>query len=336
MLSSDSMVKLSMLNRIIGIIVAVVALLGAGAFSYTYLEHTIGPRESASVVIHPLAPKQKVATTTAKVTIKTVTKVAVKTNANLVSVTPTKKMVVAPGPLRAPVVQATPVPSSSALTISGVIQYTNIARAQNGGFSALAENATLDLDAKMKLDDMFAKQYFEHVSPSGVGPADLAKTVGYAYIVVGENLALGDFGGDAKLVDAWMASPGHRANILNSHYQEIGVAVGKGMYEGRQTWLAVQSFGMPLSACPAIDMQMKAQIDINNANIVVLKTELDAKKVKLDNTPTNDPNYNTYVNDYNILIPPYNTLVQDTKALIETYNTGVRAYNDCLAVAGTH
>jgi uncharacterized protein YkwD len=285
-------------------------------------------------VTQPVA--QNGGATTTKAPSKTATRVALKTSGNLVSVTPTKKMVVAPGPLRAPALSSTTVPSSTALSISGVIEYTNIARAQNGGFLALTENATLDVDAKMKLDDMFAKQYFEHVSPSGVGPADLAKTVGYAYIVVGENLALGDFGGDAKLVDAWMASPGHRANILNGHYQEIGVAVGKGMYEGRETWLAVQSFGMPLSACPAIDMQMKAQIDSNNIQIANLKADLDAKKAKVDSTPTNDPNYNTYVNDYNVLIPPYNTLVQNTKTLIETYNAGVRAYNDCLAAAATH
>ena len=66
---------------------------------------------------------------------------------------------------------------------------------------------------------------------------------------------------------AWMNSPGHRANILNPHFQEIGVAVGKGMYEGHETWIAVQSFGMPLSACPASDANLKIKIDANNGMI---------------------------------------------------------------------
>lgn len=323
-----------MLNGILGIIVAIFALLGAGVFSYTYLEHAVGPRDSASSIV-PVSPK--VATTTTKVVSKTNTtvKTPAKTNGSLVPAkTVVEKTVVAPGPLRvAPPLTTAP---SGALTMRGVIEYTNIARAQNGGFPALVENTTLDLDAQMKLQDMFTKQYFEHVSPSGIGPADLAKTVGYAYVIVGENLALGDFGSDAKLVDAWMNSPGHRANILNAHYQEIGVAVGKGTYEGRETWIAVQSFGMPISSCPPIDTAMKMQIDANNAQIAILKADLDVKKAKLDSTPTSDPNYNTYVNDFNALVTPYNTAIQNNKSLVEIYNTGIRAYNDCLAVAGAH
>src|SRR6185369_15716694 len=118
------------------------------------------------------------------------------------------------------------------------------------GLPALKENALLDKAAKKKLDDMFAQQYFEHINPQGKGPSDLAKSVGYDYIAIGENLALGNFKNDAELVQAWMDSPGHRANILNKQYTEIGVAVGQGTYEGKKTWLAVQEFGRPTSSCP--------------------------------------------------------------------------------------
>jgi uncharacterized protein YkwD len=52
----------------------------------------------------------------------------------------------------------------------------------------------------------------------------LAKKVNYEYVVVGENLAEGDFTSDADLVKGWMDSPGHRANILNTKYEEIGIA----------------------------------------------------------------------------------------------------------------
>lgn len=240
--------------------------------------------------------------------------------------------VVAPGPLRS----TTTVPTNpSDLTIAGVVVYTNEARAQNGGLPALKENFTLDRDAQMKLDDMFAKQYFEHVSPTGVGPADLAKIVGYSYVVVGENLALGNFGSDQGVVTAWMNSPGHRANILNTHYQEIGVAVGKGMFDGRETWLAVQSFGMPLSSCPSIDANLKSQIELNNTVIANLRAELDAKKAQIDATSTYDPNYNVYVNEFNAIVPQYNGLVEANRTNVSTYNAQVQAFNACIGSVAT-
>ncbi len=315
---------------------------GAGVFSYTYLENKVGPQPSAPVVtqavpkvVSKITTTAKVATsTTAKTSAKVTVVVAPKTN---VSIVPPKtvvekivveKTVVAPGPLR--VASPPTTAPSNALTIRGVIEHTNIVREQNGGFSALTENFTLNRNAQIKLDDMFAEQHFEHISRTGVGPGDLAKSVSYAYVIVGENLALGDFGSDEKLVDAWMASRGHRANILNRYYQEIGVAVGKGIYEGRETWLAVQSFGMPLSACPPIDEQMKMQIDNNNIQIVNLRSHLDAKKAQIDSTPTSDPNYNTYVGEFNTLVLPYNVLVESNKALVLTYNAQVQAHNNCV------
>lgn len=332
-----------MFKRPLMILVGIVALISAFAFSYTYLSQTMGPRETASTVQGaPLVAKKEVAvsvpgaTTTApkKVVTKVPIVTPIKTSASvIVATTSPSKAVVAPGPLRA-ATSSVPVSGSSLdLSLSGVIQYTNIARAQNGGLPALAENQTLDLDAQMKLNDMFAKQYFEHVSPTGVGPADLAKAVGYSYVLVGENLALGDFGGDQGVVTAWMNSPGHRANILNAHYQEIGVAVGRGMYEGHDTWLAVQSFGMPISACPAINTNLRETIDANNTTIAGLRAQLDAKKAQIDATPTSDSTYNTYVNEYNAIVPQYNGLIETNKANVATYNAGVESFNACIAEA---
>ena len=290
-----------MLAQLLGIIAGILALIGAGALSYGSLQQTFGaratpanteqtqtkgeiPQKTAPVVAQKTTPVSKSPTVTPQKSTTvtssglTTTKVA------------TAKTVVAPGPLRATTI--TPPSSSSVpsdLTVAGVILYTNSERAQNGGLPALTENSFLDRDAQMKVADMFSKQYFEHVSPTGVGPGDLAKAVGYQYVLVGENLALGDFGSDQGVLTAWMNSPGHRANILNTHYTEIGVAVGKGMYEGRMTWLAVQSFGMPLSACPEISVAVKNQIDANNTEIARLRAALDAKKAQVDATPTSDP-----------------------------------------------
>lgn len=312
-----------MLKTLIGIIVGLLAFFGAGLFSYISLEKTIGPR--TTTVTTPTIPQKAVST-------KPLTTKASTAQPSIAKKASTKT-ISAPGPLRVVSQTTSTPPSSGTLTVNGVIVYTNAARAQNGGLPALTENQTLDRDAQMKVADMFAKQYFEHVSPTGVGPAELANTVGYAYVLVGENLALGGFSSDQDVVTAWMNSPGHRANILNSHYQEIGVAVGKGMYEGRETWLAVQSFGMPRSACPLIDEQLKIQIDANNTAIIALRAQLDAKKAQIDATPTSDPNYNTYVNEFNALVPQYNSIVETNRVDVANYNAQVNAFNNCTSAA---
>lgn len=312
-----------MFRTFIGIVIGLLAFLGAGLFSYVSLEKTIGPRTTIEA---PQAIPQKTVSTK-PLTTKT------STAQSPIAKTASTKAVSAPGPLRVVSQVASTLPSSDTLSVNGVIAYTNAARAQNGGLPALTENQTLDKDAQMKVADMFAKQYFEHVSPTGVGPAELANTVGYAYVLVGENLALGGFSSDQDVVTAWMNSPGHRANILNTHYQEIGVAVGKGMYEGRETWLAVQSFGMPRSACPSIDEQLKIQIDANNTAIVSLRAQLDAKKAQIDATSTDDPNYNIYVNQFNALVPQYNSIVETNRVDVANYNAQVNAFNVCASGA---
>jgi len=342
-----------MLGELMSFIIGVLTLVGAGLLSYTFLGRTsiLPPipkevsvtvvdatkSETPVVVVKKEIPKQVSVPVVEKKAVVVVPRSPSKTNGTIVpKATTTEKTVVAPGPLRATTQTQTVSVTSSDLTIPGVIEFTNGARSQNGGLPALTENEILDRDAKLKMDDMFTKQYFEHISPQGVGPADLAQIVGYAYIVVGENLALGDFGSDQGVVTAWMNSPGHRANILNPHYQEIGVAVGKGMYEGHMTWIAVQSFGMPLSACPAIDTKLKAQLDADNITISNLRTQLDTKKAQIDVTPTTDSLYNTYVTEFNAIVPQYNTLVETSRVNVSTYNAGVQTFNACIAAASTH
>ena len=314
-----------MKGRFLSSVISLALLVGAGSLSYNYFEATGG--------LDALL-KGQVATSTPVVATTTTTTLASKPKPILATTSvehAASSLVVAPGPLYAATTSQSVV---GALSVLGTIEETNKARASNGSLPALRHNETLDKDAQLKLDDMFAKQYFEHISPTGVGPATLAKRVGYEYVVVGENLALGDFGGDAKLVDAWMNSPGHRANILNTNYQEIGVAVGKGLYEGRTTWLAVQSFGMPLSACPLIDAAMKRDIDTKNEQIATTRIAVDAKRAQIDATSPQDPQYNVYINEYNDLIKPYNILVQTNRELVDIYNQQVQAFNTCINKAG--
>jgi len=130
-----------------------------------------------------------------------------------------------------------------------IVEWTNFYRRQEN-LAPLAINEILTQAAQTKTEDMFANQYFEHISPSGQTPSQLVLNAGYNYKTTGENLALGDFKDEKDLVDAWYASPGHRANILNKDYTEIGVAANLGQFEDRaNTWISDQEFGRPAPNC---------------------------------------------------------------------------------------
>jgi len=238
-----------------------------------------------------------------------------------------KKQILTSGPLR-----GSSNPNNAYLTDGGTIIWTNQNRAEFN-LPPLKENAKLNLAAEAKVKDMFQKQYFEHISPTGAGPGDLADNVGYQYIVIGENLALGNYKNDKALVEAWMNSPGHRANILNAKFTEIGVAVGKGTYEGKTTWLAVQEFGKPLSACPQIDANLKAQISSIRAEVENLESQVAAKKAELDSldpkTKEEYEAYNQKVAEYNALVKIYNNKIDILKGLIAAYNSQVNVFNAC-------
>lgn len=119
---------------------------------------------------------------------------------------------------------------------------TNIKRAE-AGLPPLQLNEQLTHAAEGKANDMFAKQYWAHFAPDGTSPWDFIHGAGYNYIYAGENLARG-FTTAQDTVNAWMASPDHRANMLSSHYTDVGFAVGIGSLPGdAETVLVVEEFG---------------------------------------------------------------------------------------------
>lgn len=138
---------------------------------------------------------------------------------------------------------------SSEITAQKVFDQTNIQR-QKDGLSPLIYNETLSKSAKAKAQDMFANDYWSHNSPQGKTPWTFFDNVGYKYSVAGENLAK-DFYDTDSLMKAWMASPTHKANIVHTRYQEIGIAVINGTIGGVKTTLVVQHFGTPLVASVA-------------------------------------------------------------------------------------
>mgnify|MGYP003393037735 CR=1 FL=1 len=108
----------------------------------------------------------------------------------------------------------------------------------------LTRSALLDEAARLKAEDMVKNGYFAHKSPSGLTPWHWFKEVGYAFTYAGENLAV-NYGESIDVNKAWLNSPPHRANLLNKHFTEIGMATAEGYFEGRPTVFVVQLFGRP-------------------------------------------------------------------------------------------
>lgn len=112
-----------------------------------------------------------------------------------------------------------------------VLSLTNKYRSQNG-LGALKLDSELCRVAQAKADDMAAKGYFSHQSPTYGSPADMLKAFGVSYRYMGENIAKGYNGADS-VMQGWMNSQGHRANILGANFTRLGV----GYNATAKTWV---------------------------------------------------------------------------------------------------
>jgi len=135
---------------------------------------------------------------------------------------------------------------ATSINTQDLLKDTNLQREANG-LPPLALNSELTKAAQMKAKDMFAKDYWAHVSPDGTTPWVWIRDAGYSYLYAGENLARG-FNTSDDVVTAWMNSPEHRANMLSPNYTDIGFAVESGTLTGTQTTLVVQEFGSPYNS----------------------------------------------------------------------------------------
>lgn len=150
--------------------------------------------------------------------------------------------------------QLTPEAANLPAVRAAVLCLVNVERAQNG-LEPLRANASLEAAAAGHGQEMIAADYFNHVSPSGVTPVDRVRETGYipngeVGYVVGENLAWGTLtlSTPEAIVKAWIASPEHLANILESKYRETGIdvepSVPQSLAEGVQGGLYTQEFGV--------------------------------------------------------------------------------------------
>jgi uncharacterized protein YkwD len=125
-----------------------------------------------------------------------------------------------------------------------VVRLVNIERGKHGA-GPLAINAKLSRSAQFHAQFMADNDCFEHLCPSEPNLGRRVRNAGYEWRAVAENIAAGQQDA-AEVVDSWMHSPGHRANILNPRYREIGIGYvlldrDGGKVDMRHYW--VQNFG---------------------------------------------------------------------------------------------
>ena len=134
--------------------------------------------------------------------------------------------------------------STTNLSSTVLISLTNLARTQ-ANLHPLTPNSQLNQAALLKAQDMLRFGYWQHQSVTDREPWYFLDQAGYAYHFAGENLAR-DFSDSDQVVQAWLNSPSHRANLLNPQYTEIGLAVVTGTYPNdRPTTITVQLLATP-------------------------------------------------------------------------------------------
>lgn len=127
--------------------------------------------------------------------------------------------------------ELTPTPENVAVVRSAILCLINRKRAENGE-NPLEPSPDLEQAAEGHCQELISEDYFAHVSPAGETPVDRIRATGYipgpsVGYVIGENLAWGTYqlSTPAAIVAAWIASPGHLANILEAQYRETGIGV---------------------------------------------------------------------------------------------------------------
>lgn len=137
---------------------------------------------------------------------------------------------------------------STGVDASSLVELSNSQRVANG-VGNLSLNSQLNTAAQSKANDMATQNYWGHVSPQGTTPQMVIANSGYAYVYAGENLAYG-FATSADVINAWMNSSDHRANLLNGSFKDVGFGIANNsnyQNNGPQT-IVVAEYGDPVPA----------------------------------------------------------------------------------------
>lgn len=132
-----------------------------------------------------------------------------------------------------------------AMSNENIISITNSVRTSNG-LASYSHNGALSSAAQAKAQHMCTYDYWAHTAPDGTTGWNFMKNAGYAYVSAGENLAKG-YSSDQAVVNGWMASSGHRANILSGTFRETGV----GNVSCNGSIIVVAMYGVRTQSAPA-------------------------------------------------------------------------------------
>jgi hypothetical protein len=225
-----------------------------------------------------------------------------------------------------------------ALTPEQVVRYTNEFRSSHG-LPPVTINTQLSAAAEARALDMKRHQYFAHENPlTGKGPSEAIAEAGYVARLSAENIAKGTWRSNQALVQAWIDSPGHRANILKPEVREIGVGLMRdgGILSGRPlpAYYAVQLFGKPLSDCGdppserdrAAIQDVDARLRLLNERISELRRELDASESRIAQA-TGNPERNRLVQGHNRRVAEFNQMLAEARGVQETLSVMVDTYN---------
>lgn len=132
---------------------------------------------------------------------------------------------------------------------SGGLNAATNAQRSAASLGSLTINGQLTTAAQNKAAHMFANQYWAHTAPDGTTPWSFVTGAGYSYSVVGENLAK-NFMTSSGVVNAWMNSAGHRANLMNAQFVDVGYGIQNGVLQGEEVTLVVAMYGAPKAQAP--------------------------------------------------------------------------------------
>jgi hypothetical protein len=175
--------------------------------------------------------------------------------------------------------------------VNQVFFLTNEERLSND-VGRLSLNSGLTKAAYAKANDMMVAGYFSHTSLDGRRPWDFVNRSEYAYILIGENLAM-NFISASGAHTALMASPSHQKNILNPKYTDVGLAVVNGEINGKNTNILVQMFGAKTVVSEGTDSRVETPVEnitpspspIQEPSVIVRAEEKDIAPTPTDNKP---------------------------------------------------
>lgn len=218
---------------------------------------------------------------------------------------------------------------ASTINQANIVSLTNQER-KAIGIQPLTVDARLSNAALAKANNMLEKQYWDHFGPNGESPWQFIKAAGYNYVYAGENLGKG-FRTAEGLVEAWMASPTHKANILSANYQNIGIAVVEGTLLGKQTILVVQMFGNLTSSVQGVTEaspppSSKPKIVTGSSKVVTPREQGEIRSIEITSPKTGqtvtDPSTKITGDTKNINGEYTISIVENSQSVGDTKATG--------------